>query len=210
MFKAEKAQFWDVKAWNYAQFEDDGTLKSLWNATTWDDLVWSLIARRLYTTTGRLNYNYDNNTITMQNGWDPTATADRLMFNFQYPHKGVQTNATEWTSAEQHMHIHREQVSSNKIERQLDYRIQRNWEEKETTWTSLTSNSDDDSAFTYVSWTLNQITNLWIITVPAPSLSATVEYRLTRTDTTTGDIEAVFVDAHIKYDTMGSREQFVK
>jgi hypothetical protein len=42
------------------------------------------------------------------------------------------------------------------------------------------------------------------------SLSATVEFRLARTDNTTQDIEATFVDAHVAADTAGSRQEFVK
>ena len=39
---------------------------------------------------------------------------------------------------------------------------------------------------------------------------STVQFRLARTDSTSGDILAVFVDAHVERDTVGSRTEFVK
>lgn len=93
----------------------------------------------------------------------------------------------------------------------MDYRVQKNGEEKITGWTSVTSNSTDNSIFTYeTGTTINQITNLGQIPIAHPSLSATVQYRLTRTDVTTGDIEALFVDGHVLIDMDGSRTQWTK
>ena len=41
-------------------------------------------------------------------------------------------------------------------------------------------------------------------------ISATVQFRLARTDAVAGDIEATFVDAHIERDMIGSRTEFTK
>ena len=199
----------DVDSGDFQNIEADGTQQSIGDATVWDDLVGSLVARRLDSTLGKLNYNYDNNTITMQSGGNPAITADRLIFNFQYPHRALQS-IDGTTLAYQHMHIHWEQTSTDQIEWQLDYRVQRNGEAKVTAWTSATSNSTNDSIFTYTSGTINQITNLAIVAVEHPSLSATIQYRLTRTDTTGSDIEAIFVDAHVLIDMDGSRTQWTK
>lgn len=194
---------------DYQHIEEDGTQQSIGNATVWDDIIGSLVASRLESTAGKLNYNYDNNSITMQPGGSPLNIADRLIFNFQHPHRALQS-LDGTTLAYQHMHIHWEQTSTDQIEWQLDYRVQRNGQSKETAWTSLTSNSTDDSVFTYTTGTLNQITNLGVVPVIHPSLSATVQYRLTRTDGTTGDIETLFIDAHVLIDMDGSRTQWTK
>jgi len=200
----------DVTGGNYTEIQSDGTLKFKGTATVWDDIIGNLIARRLYSTVGRLNYNLAENSITMQNNGDPTKTADRLIFNFQYPHRGVKTDAGAGTQAAHHLHIHWWQINNNRIEWQIDYRIQQNNEAKSTAWTTVIANSDDDNVFPYVSGTLNQITNLVVVNIPEPSLSSTVQYRLTRIDGTAGDIDATFVDAHVEFDAGGSRQEYVK
>ncbi len=173
----------------------------------WDDLAGSLIARRLESTQGTLQYNYAENSITMQSGGDISDTRDRLIFNLQKPHAMCDTAPNN----KMDLHIHWEQVSSNKIEFTTQYRIQSNGESKTTAWTTLTSNSDDDNKFPYTSGTVNQITELGDIDLSVSGISATVEFRVARTDSTTGDIEATFVDAHIPYDQdRGSREEYVK
>ena len=206
--EAEWGKIWDINSGNYAEFESDWTLHSVWDATTWDDIIGNLVASRLESTVWKLQYNYEENTITMESGGNPAVISDRLIFNFQHPHRAVQS---DWSViAEQHMHIHWKQDNANVITWQLDYRTQKNGEAWDPTWTALTSSSDTDSAFPYVSWSINQITNLGIIQIPWNSLSATVQYRLTRTDVTGLDVEAIFVDAHVKFDTMWSRQQFIK
>ena len=195
----------DVTGGNYTEIQSDGTIKFKGNATVWDDIAGNLIARRLNSTTGRLNYNYPENSITMQNNGDPTKSADRLIFNFQYPHKGVKTDAVAGTQAAHHLHIHWWQVTANRIEWQVDYRIQLNGENKATAWTTVTANSVDNSEYPYVSGIINQVTNLVVVNIPEPSLSATVQYRLTRIDGTPGDIDATFVDVHVEFDAIGSR-----
>lgn len=169
----------------------------------WDDLVGSLIARRLESTQGTLNYNYAENSITMQSGGGIGDTRDRLIFNLQKPHAMCD-------NCGMHLHIHWEQVNSNKIEFTLQYRVQANGTTKTTAWTTVTANSDDNSKFTYTSGTLNQITEIAIIDCTGTGISATVEFRLARTDLTTGNIEATFVDAHVARDQLGSRLEYQK
>jgi len=173
----------------------------------WDDLLGSLVARRLETTTGRLQYNFENNSIIMQNGGDPTKKADRLIFNYQVPHRmllGVPG------TSEFRLHLHWEQETSNKIEFQVDYRIQNNGSAKITAWTTVLSDSDNDSIFPYVGGTMNQLTRLATVDLSGAdvNLSSTVQFRVTRTDVTTGDVQAVFVDAHFPIYSLGSREEF--
>jgi len=189
---------------DYTEIENDGTLVAKGDATCWDDIVGSLIARRLESTVGRLQYNYDENTITMQDGGSITANADRLMFNFQYPHAAT-------VDGMMNVHIHWEQTSTDQIEWTLQYRIQSNFADKDETWTTCTSNSVDDSVGVYSgSGTFNQITRLCDIDMTGATISATVQFRLARTDSTGSDIEATFVDAHVLLNMFGSRKEFVK
>lgn len=169
----------------------------------WDDVVGSLIANRLSSIAGSLNYNYEENAITMQSGGLISNDSDRLMFSFQYPHAAIE-------DGEMRLHIHFEQVNSNIIEFTTQYRVQSNGAAKQTAWTTVNAASNVNNKFTYVSGTLNQIVELATVSLLNAGLSATVQFRVARTDSTTGDIEATFVDAHVKRDSVGSKEEYVK
>ena len=193
----------NVSAGNYAEFEPDGTLALRGDATVWDDLVGSLVGRQLSSTAGKVDYNWAENSITMQPGGNIATINDLLIFNYQKPH-GVKTISNI------DMHIHWEQPNSNKVEWTIDYRIQDNSTAKTTAWTRVTANSDDDSKFAYVSGTLNQITELAVVNLSAVNISSTVQFRVARTDATATNIEATFVDAHVERDMYGSRQEYVK
>lgn len=195
--------FGDFEAGNYLDIEEDGTLVNIGAGSTWDDLVNSLVGRRLFSNTGTIDYDYYENAIKMQPNGNISSTSDRVIFDLQYPHAAVVDGAMN-------LHVHWFQETSNKIEFTVQYRIQKNNQPKTTAWTQVISNSDDDSAFTYTSGTLNQITNLASVDMTGAGISATVQFRFTRTDSTSGNILATFVDAHIERDMIGSREEFVK
>ena len=189
-------------ATNNFEVESDGSTMRNGNATMWDDLTGSLIARRLESTAGKLQYDYNDNAIIMQSGGSIANNTDRLIFNFQKPH-GAKTDSVF------RLHIHWEQVSANNIEFTLQYRIQNNGDAKNETWTTLTADSADN-VFTYTSGTLNQITLLGDIPWNTSSISATCQFRVARTDVTTGDIKATFVDGHVERDNIGSRQEYIK
>ena len=193
----------DITGGDYLEVEADGTDVRHGDATLWDDLTGALISQRLSSTAGKLDYDYDENAITMQSGGNPALATDRLMFNYQFPHAARVDSSLK-------MHVHWEQVSSNKIECKLQYRIQSNNSAKTTSWTTIDTNSVDNSVFTYVSGTLNQITEVGSIDMTGAGISATVQFRLTRFDATAGDILATFVDAHVERDMIGSRQEYVK
>ena len=44
----------------------------------------------------------------------------------------------------------------------------------------------------------------------AAEISSTIQIRLSRTDSTTGDIEATFVDGHVESNSFGSRQEYIK
>lgn len=172
----------------------------------WEDLVGSLIARRLESNSGKLNYNYDENAITMQSGGRITNRNDRLIFNFQKPHGMTNTGET------MNLHIHWEQDTTNDIEFTIQYRIQSNGVLKNTVWETVVRNSNDNNTYVYPgSGTFNQITRLVELDLVEVGLSASIEFRLARTDSTSGDINAVFIDAHVPYDQgRGSEGEYTK
>ena len=57
----------DVAGGNYAEFEDDGTLKNNGDATTWDDIKFPLFGQRLDVSSGRIDYNFEDCTVDFEN-----------------------------------------------------------------------------------------------------------------------------------------------
>ena len=190
---------------DYFQVEADGTWVNKGDSTTWDDLVGSLVASKLESVAGKIQYDYAENAITMNPGGSISVANDRLIFNYQYPHACV-------VDGEMRLHMHWEQPDDTVRQFTVAYRIQDNGAAKTTSWTTVVVDTDDENAnaFTYVSGTLNQITRLATIDMTGAGISSTVQFRLARTDSETGDILATFVDAHVERDTHGSRQEYVK
>jgi len=169
----------------------------------WDDLANSLIGRRLYSNSGSVDYDYSENAIVFSQNGDITDDNDCVIWNLQKPH-AMSDNDT------MNMHIHWEQTDNTTREFTLRYRIQSNGEAKTTAWTEVIVDTNTNNAFTYSSGTLNQITNLVHIDLSNATISATVQFRMTRSDSAGGIINTTFVDAHIPYDQLGSRQEYVK
>ena len=194
----------DIQGGNYTRIDKNGIIRRYGQATMWDDLVGSLVARRLTSTAGRLNYDYDENAILMQNAGDISDSADRLIFNHQKAH-GAKDDSTF------NVHIHFEQVSDNKIEFTLQYRIQNNLAAKTEDWITVVTNTDDHAVLPYPgSGTFNQIVELVQVPWVGCNISSTVQFRLARTDSIAEDILTTFIDGHIERDGDGSDYEYVK
>lgn len=188
---------------NTTTFEEDGTWQNKGDSTVWDDVVNSLIGRRLYSNQGTIDYDYNENAILFSDGGDITDRNDRVVFNLQYPHSAKEDGTMN-------LHIHWTQENTTDIEFTVQYRIQSNGALKTTAWTTAISSSNTNNVFTYTAGTLNQITKLVDVDMAGAGISATVQFRMTRSDNNGGTIMGTFVDAHIERDMNGSREEFVK
>ena len=188
---------------DYTLLSTDGTQRAYGSATCFDDLVSSLVARRLESTAGALQYNYDNSSITMQRNGNITNTSDRLIFNKQIPHAFKAGSLMG-------LHIHWEQTDATTREFTVQWRIQENREAKTEAWQTSIIDTNTNNVFPYTSGTINQITTLVDIDLTGLNISDTVQFRLARTDAVNVDLEAVFVDAHIERDGLGSDEPFTK
>lgn len=192
------------KTGNFTLLDGENGVKLFGSHTCWDDLVGNLTAYRLESIVGKINYNWAENTITFNSGGAIATSADRIMSNLQYPHGAKEDGSV-------YFHIHWEQPDDQAYVFTLQYRTQSNNAEKETDWTTITATAGTDDVFTYPgSGTFNQITAFAPIDMTDAGISATLQYRLARTDTKTGDIEVSFLDAHIEFDMFGSKEEFVK
>ena len=189
---------------NKTTFDSSGQRQSHGDSTQWDDIVGDAFGKRLNSTIGKLDYDWDENALKFQSGGDITVKADRLVWNVQKMHKVK-------TDSELRYHIHFDKSDTQAYEFTLQYRIQPNGEVKNTTWTTLTTTTEAaNEVFTYTSGTLNQIVKFPPIDWSAVGISSTVNFRLARTDSLTGDVYATFIDGHVEIDSDGSNQEYVK
>ena len=191
------------KGENKTKFDDNGQRRAYGKATQWDDLVGDALGRKLYSTQGKVDYNWSNNTIKFQSGGVITDQKDRLIWNVQKIHK-VKENS------ELRYHIHYEKTNTTPYVFTLQHRVQGNGETKTDAWTTTTATTGTDDVFPYTSGTLNQIVKFPPVDWSAVGISSTVNFRLARTDTETGDINVSFIDGHVEIDSDGSNEEYVK
>jgi hypothetical protein len=202
-------KFGDIDNGNFTGFEDDGTMVFNGDATVYDDMLNQLIGQRLESPSSNVIQNNAEGSLTFQT--DAT-TLDYVTMSVQLSHR--------WKAGSTiYPHLHWWQAQSNIPNWLLQYRWQRQGQDKTTTWTSVKIN---DNAFTYVSGTLNQISGFPAISAPSGySLSDIVQCRIIRdttnasglftgTDPYTVDVDAVNFDIHIECDTAGSRTEYTK
>ena len=177
----------------------------------WDDLASSIIGKKLDSTVGKIDYDYENNRVKFQpHGTNFTDLKNVVGFNLQKPHAARADSTLN-------LHIHWEQarVSGTSVHPifQYRYRVQPNGEEVVTAWTTgSTTSSEANNAFDDATTdiTINQITKLVSIDWSDAYLSSTVQIQLTRGDDGLADIYATFIDGHVDYDQDGSIEEYVK
>ena len=178
---------------------------------SWDDLPASLIGKRLSSNTGTVDYDYGESAVKFQRGGDVSSDNDVVGWNNQKPHAICADCIFKF-------HIHWEQNFDGPMSPTFSYqyRIQGNGDAKTTTWTTVNvTSAEANEAFDRpTSGIINQITKLGDIDTSSVGLSSTVQFRLTRSDSTTGtstnDLLATFVDSHINRDQRGSRQEYVK
>ncbi len=194
---------------DYAEFDNDGTLKFYGDSTAFRDEFGPLIGAKLESPASKIVTNAAEGTITFK---DSATLSD-------YVSMPVQINHDAKAQSDVYPHIHWWQASANIPNWLIQYRWQQNGAAKTTAWTSVKYASH---AFTYVSGTLNQITAFGALSPPAATgVSVVLQLRLLRdtanastlftgADPLTGDVDAMFYDVHIEVDMLGSHEQYTK
>jgi len=192
----------------------------------YDDMAGSLIGKRLYSTVGKVDYNYAGVNIKFQSGGSISNENDRIVMAVQYPHRASKNGKI-------YPHLHWQQDSDSAITFTLEYRMQTNGIERRQGWTTMTAvsggeNQDHATSPTSNVYTwngggysaLNQISRFnsnvdghsgdFFIDMTDAGISATIQFRLARTDSISGDIYVDFFDYHYEIDSRGSRTEFVK
>ncbi len=198
-------KFWDDV--NYTEFEDNWTLVQYWEATTFEDLQSNILSLKVAWT--GITENSSHNTVDFATNAN---LSDWVYGNIQMPHS--------WKIGSTiYPHIHWEQIRSWIPNWLVQYRRQKNWWAKTTTWTNYVL---DTNAYTYTSWELNQIThNDWLVPPTGAWLSDVVEFRLYRdtanaswlfawADPHTETARVTFFDVHFERDTLWSNEEYIK
>ncbi len=172
----------------------------------WNDLVADVFGRRLNSTSGKVDYDWDENAIKFQSGGSLSNVIDRVQANYQYGHGLIYGD-----DAQMRFHLHYEQVSAtNANVFSLRYRFQINGSEKTTSWTTITATAPGDCVFTFDGHTtLNNIIAFPVIDCSAATISSTIQIQLARTDSVSGDLLVSFMDAHVPFADLGSRKEYV-
>ncbi len=189
---------------NVTKFNSNGEMSHEGNATQWDDLLGAVTGLKLYDTRGKVGMNYDEGSLVFESGGSITTDNDCVWFNLQKMH-AIKTDS------ELRMHIHYTQTDTTERVFTLKYRVQPNGGTKVTTWTTITATCNaTNNVFTYTSGSLNQIVQFPAIDWSAVGISSTVQFKLARTDSLSGDVEATFIDGHVELDSQGSNQEYVK
>lgn len=186
------------------KIDDEGNITLVSTATVWDDVVGSLIGKKLFGTTGTVDYDYEENGIIFQRNGTLADVNDTVVFNLQYPHS-ARENGT------MNLHIHWEQTdtyTSLPVQFSVAYRVQSNGSIKNSIWNDVIVETNT-SVFPYTTGTLNQITPLVDVDMTGAGISATVQFKITRSDGNAVAILGTFIDAHVEVDSLGSNDEFV-
>lgn len=201
----------NISGGNYSEFLADGTLRYRGDSTVWKDMVSSLFGKRLFSTSGKVNYDYQENTLIFSPSGLITDENDRVSGNQEINHEfKVGVNILMLA------HVHWwQQVTINTIKPivfTLRYRLQRNGFAKETAWIPLTANAGADDVYDFTAQPdglYNQITKFTPFFITC-GLSDTIQFQMCRTDAQTGNISATFFDIHALVDSDGSDTEFNK
>jgi len=182
---------------DYSEFEQDGTLTMVGDATVWNDLVMPLTSGKRGSN-DRPDFDYTNiGYLFPQND-----TAEALYLIAQFPHSYKVGSAI-------YPHIHYKRTVAGKPTFKIVY-----------AWTSIGEEvpvfsaplSLDHEVVDYVSGSIHQVNNSTDpIDGTGQGLSSIMLIKLYRDDNdVAGDVLAYQFDVHFEIDTIGSREEFTK
>ncbi len=207
---ADLIRIGNVITGDYTEITRDGTLRAHGEATAWDDLRFPAMGQSLDSTTGRLDYDFEECGV----GFAANArfTEEPLCFICQMPHSKLHGSAV-------HPHIHWIQNQAADPNWLIQYRVYNNGEAPPAWQLAKPSTT---RTFPYVAGNLLQITKFPAIPAPADeSVSAFIDVRLFRDSANTstlftgadayaGTALLKELDHHILIDSLGSRDEYVK
>jgi hypothetical protein len=197
----------NISQGNYSEFQaNTGFHRAYGSGRAFDDIKFPFIgSTTLYSTAGRIDYNYDENTVDFQ---DNSNADDRLFMVMQMNHDWAENTNI-------YPHIHWIQNQSGVPAWRIDYRVYPNGGQVPA-WTIGVAYTTPN-VFTFSSGTIMQITPFPIISgIPTLSgfgVSWFMDVRIWRdsaSDTYVGDAAAKEFDIHYIRNDFGSRQQYIK
>lgn len=192
------------------RWDNYGQRKAYGRAVGYEDLSTSLKGKRLSTTTGKVEWDWDRHACKFEPAGDITVKADKVGDEHQYPHSAKEDGAFYY-----HMHWFQTEdwAQYGGVEFVFRYRVNSNGSEEVTDWTTVTVTPNEiNSVFEYNGETsLVQITRLATVDLTGTSISAMVDWEMARTDDSgMGNIYIKYIDPHYIQDTDGSDTEYVK
>ena len=129
----------------------DNTHPILLQDTVYEDKAYTMVGKKLTTTVGRVDYDYDELAVKFQNNGNTAVANDLVVVNAEYPH-GAKENGKIYP----HIHVFQTQDTLDRVFT-LHYRVQDNDSAKTDAWTEMTGSLLSDGVFSYASGTFNQI-----------------------------------------------------
>ena len=196
---------------NYTQTDNIKLIKS-----NWDDLSGALIAARLDTSSGRLDYDYFNAGVNFNS--NARYPDEPVVIPIQAKH--AMTYGAE-TVARPHFHWLQEQAEVPNMLLGLKLTNYGFATVKETDWSNYLFFVPTGNAFTYPGGVFAQITKFPEIDLSSLTISGSIDFVLFRdstnasglfagADPVASDVTIKYNDSHVKFDTFGSRQEFIK
>lgn len=193
--------FGDYAGGNYAEFESDGTLKFVGDATVWEDLRFPATALRVNPATNLPNFDYDE----IGYLFDPGST-ETLFIIAQMPHS--------WkTSSAIYPHVHWMPTTTGAGD--VVWRMEYKWVSIHATTPALWTAVTDLVASAGGVALKHQISSFVAVPGTGQTLSSIISIKLSRIggdgdDSYAADALLKEFDIHYEIDTVGSREEATK
>lgn len=209
---------------NYVEIRTDGTVRLKGYATAYKDMLGDIFGRRLASSQGTVDYDYENNAIIFQPNGDINDANDRLGTNSQINHEFKVGLSQEFFP---HIHWFQEVDYTDPQNPVLDmtpytwtirYRLIRNGQGVNLTtpeWTLLTvvnsvSSNVFDASNADGKEYIAQITKITQRVQVDCGISDTFQFQITRSDSEIGNALVFFLDEHGEVDGFGSDEEISK
>lgn len=201
---------------NRRGFSDIQNIPGVRGGHVWDDISGALIAARLDTSSGRLDYDYFNAGVNFNS--NARYPNEPVVLPIQAKHAMI---IGEGAVARPHFHWIQEQAAIPNM--LLGYKLTNYGEAtvKEIDWSNYTFNIWSEHVFTYTSGVFAQITKFPEIDISSLTISGSIDFVLFRdtnnasglfagADPVATNVTIKYNDSHVKFDANGSLAEFRK
>lgn len=211
----------DIASGDYVDINKDQGIRYKGSTTVWKDMIGDLFGKRLLSTSGKVDYDYDNNCIDFSSGGSITNKNDRISANIEINHEMMVGNSIVFYP---HTHWFQEITSNDPdvldttaYELTVRWRLLRNGYGVDLStpdWSIITITSGADNLFDNTNADgkeyFNQLTKASAPITIDCGISDTIQFQIARTDSLGGVQKVYFFDIHGAVDSSGSDEEISK